>query len=375
MTNQTGVNGMKIGFQAMRYPETLRSFVCLASLRDARLQSRQRVFYAVSFIGLFLTLSAIGFAQSGSGGARSSGRVYAVNLTFGAYQYDAARSPAMEEVTRLASTASTAQEEIAYVKDKHKLEEIAVRHVRSVGLRSDESFSDAVLLGPEYMVFSVTPREVVRGFMKLDVRVRYANETLLEVKGVELDNFETVLLRGGKGMFGVKYFVGAGGSQDSVPAERTLLVSVTPEIVPAANLRNRPLELSRPVDEYGGPLKISEADRFTPPVPLERVAPKFESLRVVRGSVLLGGIVTPEGKIANVRVLRSLDAMIDERAIDAIRQYRFSPALLNGKPIHATYREELTFAPPPPSILEMEQEQRKQRELELEREKQRRRKP
>ena len=78
--------------------------------------------------------------------------------------------------------------------------------MRSVGLRSDESFSDAVLLGPEYMVFSVTPRGVVRGFMKLDVRVRYANETLLEVKGVELDNFETVLLRGGKGMFGVKYF-------------------------------------------------------------------------------------------------------------------------------------------------------------------------
>ena len=368
---------MDIDFQASSIPRYLatRSLVNFASLRVNRVQRPTKVFYASSCIGLLLTLSAIGVAQSGSGRARSSGRAYAVNLTFGAYQYDATRSPAMEELTRLASTASTAQEEIAYVRDKHKLEEIAVRHVRSVGLRSDESFSDAVLLGPEYMVFSVTPREVVRGFMKLDVRVRYANETLLDVKGVELDNFETVLLRGRKGMFGVKYFVGAGGSQESVPAERTLLVSVTPEIVPAANLRNRPLELSRPVDEYGGPLTTSEADRFTPPVPLERVAPKFEAMRVVRGSVLLGGIVTPEGKIENVRVLRSLDAIIDERAIDAIRQYRFSPALLNGKPVHATYREELTFAPPPPSILEMEQEQQKQRELEREREKQQRRKP
>ncbi|MFY9610107.1 MAG: energy transducer TonB [Blastocatellia bacterium] len=357
------------------YLTVLRSFVNLTSLRAARLQSPRSVFSAFLLTVLFLTHFALGFAQSGSGGARSSGRDYAVNLTFGAYQYDAARSPAMEEITRLASTASTAQEEIAYVKEKHRLEDIAVRHVRSVGLRSSESFSDAVLLGPEYMVFSVTPREVVRGFMKLDVRVRYATETLLDLKGVELDNFETVLLRGGKGMFGVKYFVGAGGSQDSVPAERTLLVSVTPEIVPAANLRNRPQELSRPVDEYGGPVKMSEADRFTPPVPLERVAPKFEAMRVVKGSVLLGGIVTPEGKVENVRVLRSLDAVIDERAIDAFRRYRFSPALLNGKPVHATYREEMTFAPPPPSILEMEAEQRKQRELEREKEKQRRRKP
>jgi TonB family protein len=324
---------------------------------------------------LLLNFSSFGFAQSGSGGVRSSGRDYAVNLTFGAYQYDAARSPAMQEVTRLASTASTAQEEIAYVKDKHKLDELAVRHVRSVGLRSGDTFSDAVLLGPEYMVFSVTPREVVRGFMKLDVLVRYANETLLDLKGVELDNFETVLLRGGKGMFGVKTFVGAGGRQESVPIERTLLISVTPEIVPLANLRNRPQELSHPVDEYGAALKMSESDRFTPPIPLERVAPKFEAMRAVKGSVLLTGVVTPEGKMVNVRVLRSLDAVIDERAIAAFRQYRFSPALLNGKPVHATYREELTFAPPPPSILEMEEEQRKQRELEREKEKQRKRKP
>ncbi|HWN98270.1 MAG TPA: energy transducer TonB [Blastocatellia bacterium] len=357
-----------------RVVATLRLRANLAP-SEASLRLRKLALIPFSLGVLLVTFPCHAFAQSGSGGVRSSGREYAVNLTFGAYQYDAARSPAMQEVTRLASTASTAQEEIDTVKDKHKLEELAVRHVRSVGLRSGESFSDAVLLGPEYMVFSVTPREVVRGFMKLDVRVRYANESLLEVKGVELENFETILLRGGKGMFGVKYFVGAGGSQESVPIERTLLVSVTPEIVPAANLRNRPQEISHPVDEYGGPLKTSEADRFTAPVPLERVPPKFEAGRAVKGSVLLGGVVTPEGKIINVRVLRSLDAVIDERAIDAFRQYRFSPALLNGKPVHATYREELTFAPPPPSILEMEEEQRKRRELEREKEKQKRRKP
>lgn len=315
------------------------------------------------------------FAQSGAGGVRSGGREYAANLTFAVYQYDAARSPSMEEVTRLSGTYSTADEEMAYVKDRHKLQEIAVRHVRSIGLRSGETFNDAVLLGPEYMVFTLTPREVVRGYMKLDLRVRYANDALLDAKGVEFGNFETVMLRGGRGMFGVKYYVGTGGRQENVATERTLLVSVTSEIVPVANLRNRPAELSRPVDEYGGPIPVNVGDRFTPPVPLERVAPQFESGRSVRGAVLLSGVVTPEGSIINIRVLRSLDPVIDERAVDAFRQYKFSPALLNAKRVFATYREELTFAAAPPSILEIEEEKRKQRELEKQREKEKRKRP
>lgn len=322
------------------------------------------------FLLLGPVLTATG--QSGAGGARAAGHEYAVNLTFAVYQYDAQRSPAMQELARLSGTYSTAKEELAYLKDKYKLEEPSVRHIRSVGLRGDETFNDAVLLGPEYMVFTVTPRDVVRGYMKLDLRVRYGNEPLLDVKSIEFENFETVVFRGGKGMFGAKYFVGPGGRQESAPAERTLLVSVTPEIVPVTNLRNRPQELSRPVDEYGGAIQTKEGDRFTPPVTLERVPPRFEAGRAVRGSVLLGGVVTPEGKISNIRILRSLDPVIDERAVDAFRQYRFSPALLNGKAVFATYREEITFAAPPPSALEIEEEQRKQRELEKERQKRKR---
>lgn len=331
------------------------------------------------FLFSIITLCALclqATAQSGSTNSRNTGREYGVNLTFAIYQYDAKRSPALEEVTRLSGTFSTPQEEAAHLKEKHKLEEVVARHVRSVGLRSNETFGDAVLLGPEYMVLSITPRDIVRGYMKLDLRVRYANEPLLDVKNVEFENFETVMLRGGQGMFGVKYFVGAGGRQESAPIERTLLVSVTPEIAPLANLHNRPEQLSRPTDEYGNAVSTKETDRFTPPVALERKAPKFESTISVRGSVLLTCVITPEGKIINVRVLRSLDPVIDERAIEAFRQYKFSPALLNGKPTYATYREELNFSPPPPSAVELEEQQRKQRELEKDKgTKQRRRWP
>jgi len=322
-------------------------------------------------------LTATGLAQSGgttsSTTNRPSGREYGVNLTFAVYQYDPQRSPGVEEVTRLNGTYSTADEEMAYIKDKQKLDELAVRHVRSVGLRGGETFNDAVLLGPEYMTLVFTPHEVIHGLMKLDVRVRYANQALLDAKNVEFENYETVLLRGGKGLFGVKYYIGAGGARQSVPIERALLISVTPEIVPLANLRNRPEQLSHPVNEFGRPLVLKESDRFTPPVPLERVAPKFDAGRAIRGSVLLAGTITPDGQVINVRVVRSLDSVIDDRAMDAFRHYKFSPALLNGQPVYATFREEISFTPPPPSLLELEEEQRKQREAQKEKDKQRKR--
>jgi len=345
-------------------------FPGLISSKQLLKQKSQRPRLAV-FLALVFLLPARDavntLAQSGASGIKSSGREYAVNLTYAVYQYDAARSSPLEEVTRLSGTFSSAQEEIAYLKEKNKLEEIAVRDLRSVGLRSGESFNDAVLLGPEYMVFAITPRDIVRGYLKLDLRVRYANEPLLDAKGVEFANYETVMLRGGKGMFGVKFFIGGGGRQESVPTERTLLVSVTPEIIPVSNLRNRPQELSHPVDEYGAKIEVKENDRFTPPVALERVAPQFESGRSIRGAVQLGGIITPEGKIINIKVLQSIDPVIDERAVDALRRFRFSPALLNGKPVFATYREEITFAAAGPSILEIEEEKR--RELEKQKEK------
>jgi TonB family protein len=194
------------------------------------------------------------------------------------------------------------------------------------------------------MVIKVTPGDMQRGRLKLDLLVRYANESILDSKSVDIDNFETILLRGGKGMFGVKYFVGSGGRQESAPLERTLLVSVLAGIVPAAELHNRPGVLSHPVDEYGAAIVLKEGDRFTPPVVLDRVVPKFETGRKIQGAVTLSGVVAADGKMTNVQAVHSLDSEIDQRAMEAFRQYKFSPAMLNAKPIGATYQEEITFA-------------------------------
>ena len=131
-----------------------------------------------------LIIQPFAYLQSGATRSRAAGREYGVNLTFAVYQFDEARSAALEPITRLPSTFSSANEEIGYLKEKHKLEDVAVRHVRSVGLTSGETFTDAVLLGPEYMVFTVSPDRIARGQMALAMNVKYANEPMLEIKNV-----------------------------------------------------------------------------------------------------------------------------------------------------------------------------------------------
>ena len=301
--------------------------------------------HAISLVFVSFLAAAPCFAQSGMHRPRvTSSNDFGVNLTFSIFQFDAATSPAAEDNTlRLPQSFATPEEESAYLKTNQKLEGVALRHSRTIGLSSGEPFNDAVLLGPEYMLIKVTPEQVEPGHMKLDVAIRYANNPLLELKGLDLTSFETVLLRGGKGMFGVKYFIGAGGRQETAPLERTLLVSVTPEIVPGSLVHNRPDELSHPVDQYGSALALKPEDKFTPPVVLDRVVPKFETGRKITGGVKLICIVTADGKITNVQVVHSLDPDIDQVAIDAFRQFHFTAALLNGKPAPATYQEELVF--------------------------------
>jgi TonB family protein len=298
---------------------------------------------ALPALAAVLLLQTPAIPQSGAARVRSGTQAYGVNLKFAILQFDANRSPALEDVTRLGQSFASLDAEAGYLKDNQKLSDVALRHNRSIGLVEGETFNDAALLGPEHMFLAVTPLEVTRGRIKLAARVRYGNESLLDARTLEVESFETVLLRGGKGMFGIKRFIGPGGRQDSAAMERTLLLSITPEIVPASSLKNRPADLSHLVDEFGAPIQLKEGDRFTPPAVIERVIPKYETGRPINGSVVVECVVTAEGKITNVRVIRTLDPDFDLRAVEAFRAYKFSAGLLNDKPASATYREELTF--------------------------------
>ena len=48
--------------------------------------------------------------------------------------------------------------------------------------------------------------------------------------------------------------------------------------------------------------------------------------------MILEAVIDAQGRVASVRVLRSI-ALLDQAAVDAVRQWRFTPALLNAEPV------------------------------------------
>lgn len=72
--------------------------------------------------------------------------------------------------------------------------------------------------------------------------------------------------------------------------------------------------------------------RGTPPVLVRRVEPSMERVAPgLRGIVIVEVIIDEEGKPCSVAILRSLRRDADEAVVNAVRQWRFVPAKLNGK--------------------------------------------
>ena len=72
-----------------------------------------------------------------------------------------------------------------------------------------------------------------------------------------------------------------------------------------------------------------------PPAKLLNVAPVYPSLARaahVEGVVILEAVIDAHGRVDSVRVLRSIPTL-DQAAVDAVRQWRFTPTLLNGEPV------------------------------------------
>jgi protein TonB len=87
---------------------------------------------------------------------------------------------------------------------------------------------------------------------------------------------------------------------------------------------------SPPVER--APVRVGGA--ITAPALIHRVEPVYPPIAVraqVRGIVILEAVVGPTGQVEDVRVLRSIP-LLDKAAVEAVRRWRYSPLLLNGKP-------------------------------------------
>ena len=105
------------------------------------------------------------------------------------------------------------------------------------------------------------------------------------------------------------------------------LRSATPDRAPTSDRGRRDTPADEPVERavrVGGQIK--------PPTKIRNVQPVYpliaQSARV-QGVVIIEATIDPGGKVSGAHVIRSIP-LLDQAALDAVRQWKFTPTLLNG---------------------------------------------
>ena len=81
----------------------------------------------------------------------------------------------------------------------------------------------------------------------------------------------------------------------------------------------------------------------TPPRAVRTADLAYPHGRIIRGTVVLDVILLEDGTPKIVRILRSLDSELDERAVRTFEQWRFSPAMKDGGPVKVRMNAEVTL--------------------------------
>jgi periplasmic protein TonB len=71
------------------------------------------------------------------------------------------------------------------------------------------------------------------------------------------------------------------------------------------------------------PLKVRNVDP---------VYPAIAQAARVQGIVIIEATLSPDGRMSNARILRSIP-LLDQAALEAVRQWEYTPTLLNGVPV------------------------------------------
>ena len=102
--------------------------------------------------------------------------------------------------------------------------------------------------------------------------------------------------------------------------------------VPGAIGGPPPVAPSPPVPPLA-PLRVG--GDVQPPQKVHHVAPAYPDIARsarITGIVILEALIAEDGTVRDVKVLRSV-RLLDAAAVDAVRQWRFTPTLLNGVPV------------------------------------------
>jgi protein TonB len=94
-----------------------------------------------------------------------------------------------------------------------------------------------------------------------------------------------------------------------------------------------------------GPVRVG--GQIQMPTLIKRVEPVYPPMAVsahLQGVVILEAIVSEEGTVKEVKVLRSVNTLLDREALAAVRQWRYAPVVLNGTAVPFVLTVSLSFS-------------------------------
>jgi len=112
-----------------------------------------------------------------------------------------------------------------------------------------------------------------------------------------------------------------------------LSLAVVTALVPAVAMAQEPLRI-------GGQTKAPTRTYYVAPeYPQEAKAAR------VSGIVIVEAVIGRDGTVTDAKVIRSI-ALLDEAALAAVRQWRYTPTTLNGNPVPVIMTATVNFTPP-----------------------------
>lgn len=86
---------------------------------------------------------------------------------------------------------------------------------------------------------------------------------------------------------------------------------------------------------------LGAAAEVTPPQVLDRAPLSVSACPLQRGEVVVEATISESGKLEDIRVLTPASPCVQKAAASALSQWRFAPAMRDGKPMATKFR--LTF--------------------------------
>jgi len=76
--------------------------------------------------------------------------------------------------------------------------------------------------------------------------------------------------------------------------------------------------------------------KLSGPVPLRKVDPKYPQSAIkerIDGEVILYAIIRKDGHVDSIQLVRGVDPLLDQNAIEALARWQFRPATREGQPV------------------------------------------